>query len=175
MDSLSTETPARQPLLECIDFLMGRNVESILDAGCGDGEFSLFLSKAGFVVEGFDADEQAVHRARARADKNRQAVEFRHARWDALPYEFDLFDAVVAVLSLDCITPRELAIAIDFFGKHVRRGGSLFALFHPYRSDDDEKYPIAYRDNELRRLFPDFQLMQFQSYSGGYRGLFFRR
>jgi SAM-dependent methyltransferase len=175
MELTPVESPSRQPLRECVDFLMGRNVETILDAGCGNGEAALFLAERGFVVEGFDPDPQLAARAQQAADRRRLVAEFKPGRFDAIPFELELFDAVVAFLTLDCITPRELAMAIDWFGRHVRRGGSLFALFHPYAPQKTEGYPIAYRDNELRRMFLDFQLMQFQSYSGGYRGLFFRR
>jgi ubiquinone/menaquinone biosynthesis C-methylase UbiE len=166
---------SHRPLQDCVEFLTGRNVETLLDAGSGEGETGLFLAEQGFVVQGFDPSADSVARAQRRAEEGRLGAEFVQGHWDAIPFEHELFDAVVAVLTLDCITPRELAMAIDWFGRHVRRGGSLFALFHPYAPREDSGYPRAYRDNELRRMFLDFQLMQFQSYPGGYRGLFFRR
>ena len=174
LDRESVPAEPTLPMLDCVEFFKGRNVAEILDVGCGDGRWAVFLARRGFVVQGFDFSERAVRYAQAWADRENLVVEIVPGTVTEFPFEGEIFDAAVASLVLDVLTPREMAMAIDQLAARVRRGGALFALFHPYPEPGDERVR-PYRDNDLRRVFPAFRLLDFRSYSGGWRGLFLKR
>jgi 2-polyprenyl-3-methyl-5-hydroxy-6-metoxy-1,4-benzoquinol methylase len=66
------------------------NSKAILDAGCGDGEFSLVLQKDNNVVFGLDISETAVNAAKSR-NIHAQA----HDIDESFPFEDKFFDIVL--------------------------------------------------------------------------------
>jgi SAM-dependent methyltransferase len=87
----------------------------ILDAGCGDGALSAWLTGLGYQVTAIDADPVAVAAARA------AGVPAVHA--DLASYDDEPFDAVVMLLSLHHMHP--LAAVMDRIARLVRPGGRL--------------------------------------------------
>ncbi len=152
---------------DCVDYFKPRNVGTILDVGCGTGDWALFLARQGFLVSGYDPSEDAVREARARADRDRIAAEFEVGPIHQPPY-VEVFDAAVAALSLDRLSRSEMAITVDAIHERVRRGGLIYVLFHPHPTS-------IYKDNELRALFHGFRLHEFRSYPEGFRGLLWKR
>jgi 2-polyprenyl-3-methyl-5-hydroxy-6-metoxy-1,4-benzoquinol methylase len=165
------------PMQDCVEFFKPRNVGTILDVGCGTGEWARYLARQGFLVSGFDFSENAVRIATERANRERIAAEFETAPVTAIPFSFEVFDAAVASLVFDVLSRRETAITIDALHERVRRGGLLFTLFNAYDASPllPDATHVAYKDNELRALFPRFRLHDFRSYPGGLRGLLWKR
>ena len=60
------------PFVELADRVAG----PLLDCGCGTGNTALFFAARGLQATGFDFVEEALHRARAKADERGLAVEF---------------------------------------------------------------------------------------------------
>ncbi len=87
----------------------------ILDAGCGEGTLSGWLTGLGYQVTAIDSDPAAVDAARA---SGVPAV-----RADLAGYDDEPFDAVVMLLSLHHMHP--LAEVMDQIARLVRPGGVL--------------------------------------------------
>jgi ubiquinone/menaquinone biosynthesis C-methylase UbiE len=106
----------------------------VLDAGCGDGNWSLALSKNNRRVSGVDLDGAALWQARRKADEGkRRNIGFCHGDLHDLPYQDDAFDAVlcygVLMLTQEDRVMGELA-------RVMRPGGIL------YLSSDGSGWPF---------------------------------
>jgi SAM-dependent methyltransferase len=87
----------------------------VLDAGCGDGAVSAWLTGLGYRVTAIDVDPAAVASARGSG--------IPAVRADLACYDDEPFDAVVMLLSLHHMHP--LATVIDRVAQLVRPGGRL--------------------------------------------------
>ena len=115
-----TERLERELILELVGDVSGR---SVLDVGCGDGEFALELQKRGATVVGIDASAEMIDAAKARAELHNADVGFQVAMAEHLPFPAGQFDVVTAITILcfvDDATPvfREIA-------RVLRPGGRL--------------------------------------------------
>jgi SAM-dependent methyltransferase len=96
----------------------------ILDVGCGAGQTACYLAKTyGCRVAGIDILEKMVERSRERATKEKIAdkVEFRVADAQELPFEDDLFDAVIT----ESVTafPADKLKAVQEYARVTKPGG----------------------------------------------------
>jgi 2-polyprenyl-3-methyl-5-hydroxy-6-metoxy-1,4-benzoquinol methylase len=115
--------------------LLGRGPGSILDVGMGGGRLSGELHARGWTVTGADASEAMVALARRRVPE--LAGSFRQSRIEALPFEQDSFDAVVALGVIEYaedagVALRELARVLRPDGVAVvswPNFGSLYTLW----------------------------------------------
>ena len=83
---------------ELVELCRIGNGQYVLDVGCGVGATPCYLAKAvGCRVVGVDLVEKMIEqsRARAKAEGVEDRVEFRVADARKLPFEDDLFDAVI--------------------------------------------------------------------------------
>jgi ubiquinone biosynthesis O-methyltransferase len=92
-----TERLERQLVLELAGDVDGR---SILDIGCGDGEFAFALERRGAIVEGIDASADMIATASARAQDENADVSFQVAIAQRLPFPDGQFDIVTAITIL---------------------------------------------------------------------------
>lgn len=88
---------------------------------------------------------------------------------------------------MDNISRSEFDVAIAHVISTLTDAGLLFCLFNPFMTDMDqegfaasdnptkEATQVNYTDQELRRLFPQFELLEFKRYAYGFRGLFLRK
>lgn len=104
--------------------------ESVLDAGCGTGNYSIALAQVGFRVTGVDSADGMLARARAKAIAETLDVEFVHGDLDAtLPCGAGQFDHAILVSVLQAVgdpnaTLRELR-------RVLKPGGTLLVVHHP--------------------------------------------
>ncbi len=96
----------------------------VLDVGCGVGATPCFLAKKyGCRVVGVDILPAMVERSRERAKRERvtDGVEFRVADAQDLPFEDDLFDAVIT----ESVTafPKDKQKAVDEYARVTKPGG----------------------------------------------------
>lgn len=96
----------------------------LLDVGCGVGATPCFIAKKhGCRVVGVDISERMVERSRERANRERVAdrVEFKVADAQDLPFEDDLFDAVIT----ESVTafPEDKQKAVKEYVRVTRPGG----------------------------------------------------
>jgi len=98
-------------VLELLAPLEGRRV---LDAGCGDGAYSLAATERGAIVTGVDLSEDMLALARERSAARGVKVDWRQGDVLALPFPDSSFDLAIAITLL-CLVPdprgavRELA------------------------------------------------------------------
>ncbi|MEZ5850938.1 MAG: class I SAM-dependent methyltransferase [Hyphomicrobiaceae bacterium] len=74
--------------------------ETLLDVGCGDGDFALEFAARGAAVTGIDASAEMIATARNKLGRARYNVSFEVASADALPFPDASFDVVVAMTIL---------------------------------------------------------------------------
>jgi ubiquinone biosynthesis O-methyltransferase len=93
----TTERLESQLVLELMGDVGGR---SVLDVGCGDGEFALELAKRGAVVTGIDASAAMIDAAKRRATQHNADIAFQVGMAEQLPFPAERFDIVTAITIL---------------------------------------------------------------------------
>src|SRR6266403_1626922 len=106
--------------------LMPENTKSVLDFGCGPGDFTAQLKEKGYMVDGCDGSEAMIGLAK----KNYQGIEF--FVWDGTtaPPSSKSYDAIITKLTLHFIEDfeglaRNLALALN------ANGSLLISVPHP--------------------------------------------
>ena len=101
----------------------------VLDAGCGTGFYTDWLTEQGATVAGVDASEEMLARARERADDD--ATFYRADLGEDLTFaESDSFDGVVSALALDYVA--DWRQPLSEFARVLRPGGFLvLSTGHP--------------------------------------------
>jgi SAM-dependent methyltransferase len=104
--------------------------DSVLDVPSGTGRLSFDLAAAGFRVTGADVSEAMLERSRAKArslpDDRRPT--FRHGDAEALPFDVDVFDAVVSLRLAGHLPPEVRVRVLREFGR-VSRGPIVVAMY----------------------------------------------
>ena len=96
-----TERLEMAAVLELLAPMEGR---CVLDAGCGDGAYSLAAAGRGALVTGVDLSEDMLAAARARSAARGIAVDWRQGDVMALPFPDSSFDLAMAITLL-CLVP----------------------------------------------------------------------
>jgi ubiquinone/menaquinone biosynthesis C-methylase UbiE len=112
---------ATEELIELCHISEGKYV---LDVGCGAGQTPCYIAKRhGCRVVGVDINERMIERSRERAEREglSDRVEFRVADAQDLPFEDDLFDAVIT----ESVTafPEDKQGAVKEYARVTKPGG----------------------------------------------------
>lgn len=83
---------------------------SLLDAGCGDGAYSLLAWRHGATVTAIDASKAMLQAARGRAIADGAKIDFVHASVEHLPFASESFDVMLIVTLLCLVGDASLAI-----------------------------------------------------------------
>jgi SAM-dependent methyltransferase len=132
--------------------LLGRGPGRVIDVGMGGGRLSQQLHGRGWTVTGTDASEAMVALARRRLPE--LAGSFRQGRIEALPFETESFDAVVALGVLEYAGDsgaalRELARVLRPGGVAVVSWPSFGSLYTVWRGG--VWYPLV---RAVKRVVP---------------------
>lgn len=166
----STWTSCNPPkeLVECIkkNTLPGRQV---IDVGCGEGYFSLYLSRIGFDALGIDFSEVAIERAREHARREGTRCRFMTADVFNLKEMKERFDFVLEWGLLHLIPPQERVKYISGIHNVLGPGGYYLSASLSDKDDARGMAGIKYRlgpasglwlyystQNELNSLFSKF-------------------
>jgi len=95
----------------------------VLDVGAGDGNYALEAASRGAFVTAIDAEQEMLDAARARAAERGLQVMLTRGRAEALPFDDDSFDVVLAVTVL-CFVPDAL-IAVREMARVLVPGGRI--------------------------------------------------
>lgn len=131
----------QKPVKDHIDFiatqLSKRNIAnnaSLLDAGCGTGNYTLALSERGFRVTGLDISKGLIKEAKIKCEIRRMPVDFSVCDILAIPEELT-FDAIVCrgVLNDLIETASRKTVFFSFAGA-LRKGGVLILDVREWQS-----------------------------------------
>ena len=143
----------------------------ILDIGCGTGRHSIELSKRGYQVTGIDLSDSQLVRAREKAEKQGQKIDFLKHDARNLPFENE-FDLVIMLCegAFPLMETDEMNYEIlKNAAKSLKEGGKvifttlngLFPLYHSveeFHASTSEEGNATYRSNT-------FDLMTFRDYN----------
>jgi SAM-dependent methyltransferase len=120
-----------QRVVDCLTSSRQRPGESVLDAGCGTGNYSMALARAGFRVTGIDSADGMLARARSKVAADADLdVALRHASLDTtLPYGAAQFDHAVLVSVLQAVT--DPMYTLRELRRVLKPGGTLLLVHHP--------------------------------------------
>lgn len=93
----------------------------ILDVGCGTGNFSLKLAKAGCLVTGIDASAAMLAVARDKAGREGAAITFREMDAGRLSFPDGAFDGAISMAAFEFI--KEPVQALHEMLRVVKKGG----------------------------------------------------
>ncbi|HUC39108.1 MAG TPA: class I SAM-dependent methyltransferase [Candidatus Acidoferrum sp.] len=108
-------------------FLKKEKVQKVLDFCCGAGRNSIYLSRQGFIVYGFDRSENAIARAKStmKEDKLKAHLIVRDM-FDPLPYKDGFFDAVFSIRAMyhgKLVNLRKVIVEV---ARVIKVGGFLY-------------------------------------------------
>jgi len=143
----------------------------ILDVGCGTGRHSIELSKRGYQVTGIDLSDSQLVRAREKAEKQGQKIDFLKHDARNLPFEneFDLVimlcEGAFPLMETDEMNYEILKNAAKSLKEHGKiiftTLNGLFPLYHSveeFCASTSEEGNATYRSNT-------FDLMTFRDYN----------
>lgn len=119
------------PLIAIEEPIVRRLIDPIpsgraLDAACGTGRYSRYMSERGHKVSAVDVSGEMIERARA----NTPAVEFKAGSLEALPFPAETFDLVMCGLALTHLP--EMPNAVSEIARVLKVGGTaVIADHHP--------------------------------------------
>lgn len=116
----------RDAWLSVLETWVGESPREILDAGCGTGVVSLLLAQLGHDVTGIDLSSEMVDRAREKARRRGESVEFHEGNVEDLPFADGAYDVVTA-RHLIWTLPNP-STAIREWSRVVRPNGHLVLL-----------------------------------------------
>ncbi len=116
----TTERLERRLILELAGGVVGRTV---LDVGCGDGDFAVELARRGASVTAIDASPEMIGAAMRRAAQQSVAVTLGVATAQQLPFAAEQFDLVTAITIL-CFVDDPSSVFREI-ARVLRPGGRL--------------------------------------------------
>lgn len=96
---------------------------TVLDIGCGTGNYSIKLAKMGYKVIGIDVSDEMLNIAKEKAKDKGLDIGFYKKDVLNLDFEDEQFDAVFSMAALEFIP--ETKKAIDNIFKVVKKGGKI--------------------------------------------------
>ena len=144
-----------------------KEVNRVIDAGCGTGLYSGILNSLGFHTFGFDFSEQAIKKAK----KNYSCVDFRVLDASELSYKKNSIDMFFAkgFSPFNSVESVETTKLLDYWREYLTNNGIVFLITKTnftqkaptgwyYLSDNqvDMIYNGDYYKKEVLYLFPSF-------------------
>lgn len=100
----------------------------VLDIGCGPGSGSgWFIAREGFDYYGVDGSKIAINRAKNKFREEKLSGKFTICDFESLPFENNLFDAVIDVAALMCNTESATKKIIKEIFRVLKKDGLHFS------------------------------------------------
>jgi SAM-dependent methyltransferase len=115
-----------------------RQVQKVLDLGCGPGRHVLYLSRQGFEVHGLDISSAGVERCRKGLEQHGLQATVQVADMLSIPYPDASFDWVLSVQVIYHTTAATLKQAIQHVRSKLRPGGFFYVTFPPLDNIDPD-------------------------------------
>jgi ubiquinone/menaquinone biosynthesis C-methylase UbiE len=128
--------------------------QRVLDLGCGTGALSLAIAQRhpGVALVALDPDAKALARARAKAERQGLAIDWREGFGDAIPAPDASFDRVLSSLVIHHLTRDEKRATFADVRRVLAPGGRLHLLdFGPPRNGLERALTaLFHRDERVR-------------------------
>jgi SAM-dependent methyltransferase len=193
------DAPSGRDLSDIVNRLRAASTVDVLDLGCGLGRWSMTLARAGFRILAVDLSSEAVRIVRERAQREGLAIGTAVCAAQELSQLGIRADAVVCNSVLDHMRLPDAELAAAGMLQVLKPGGLEFVSFdgpaetgneaetassHVVGSDGTWDYVAGprkgmvwrfYDDAEIRRLFRQFEEVEFSVAANGQRRAWFRR
>ena len=142
---------------------------SVLDVGCGTGNYSLELAKKGAKVTDIDSSEKMLSKAKEKAKKEGVKVRFVLGKAEELPFNPKSFDIILSVTACEFLD--DMGLAIKEMERVVKDDGKIVVglinkwslycigkrIIGKFRKDSIYNRARFYDITELKRLFGDVE------------------
>jgi SAM-dependent methyltransferase len=193
------DAPCGRDLSDIVARLRAVGAVDVLDLGCGFGRWSVELARAGFRVLAVDVSSEAVLIARDRAQREGLAIGTAVCAAQELSQLNVRVDAAVCNSVLDHMHPSDAELTAGSMWQVLKPAGLTFVSFdgldkkgsdpearQDYLVDTDGTWEYLqgrrrgmvwryYQDAEIRRLFRQFEEVEFRVATNGQRRAWFRR
>lgn len=133
-----------------IEIFKKNNIESVCDAACGFGAYSLAFASNGCKVHGFDISETAVAIAKEGLAKHGfDATNFKVASILDTGYADESFDGVIAHAVLDHLSIEDAKKALNELHRITKTNGMIWISFDVAQEEDFEEEHITYDDGAM--------------------------
>ncbi|MCL2203539.1 MAG: class I SAM-dependent methyltransferase [Defluviitaleaceae bacterium] len=137
-----------------LDVFAQYEVESVCDAACGFGAYSVMLAKNGYAVSGFDISDESVRLTQTMMEKFSCAYgAYKVCGITEIEYGDASFNAVVAHAVIDHVSLADARAALGELFRILTPGGLLFITFDPLGEEDINKKHEVLEDGS--RLYED--------------------
>jgi SAM-dependent methyltransferase len=136
-----------------LPFLTNIKNQTVLDAGCGAGPWSIFAAKNGAQVYGIDIQSRMIELANKNAADAGLTVDFRVGSVAQLPYEDNYFDRALSIM-VGCNLPQEVFVANFTQLYRVLKAGGKLIITAPATFD------AIFADNEQFDKQQVYQVLQ---------------
>jgi len=139
---------------------IGKNC-SILEAGCGVGYGTNFISKYFKIIVGLDISKDAI----------RIAKKYKHIHWvigdaTSLPFKDESFDAVISLQVIEHIKKRKVLTYLNEIRRVLRKNGifvlttpnrnlRLYPFQKPWNPFHEHEYSASELERILKKVFPE--------------------
>jgi len=141
----------KNPPEELVELIETGKINSckVLDVGCGEGFYSIYLAKKGFDVTGIDISERAVEYAKKNAEKEGVKIKFLVMDVNDLEKLNEKFDFVFEWALLHSIMPKQRERYVENINNLLNNGGQYFSVCF------NEKDPKFGGPSQGERLVPE--------------------
>lgn len=139
----------------------------VLEVGCGEGQNAIYLAEQGHLVDAFDLSEHGIAKLKRRCKLLNTQVNAFVA--DLSTYQFEQnYDMIICFGTLHFVAKNEWKKFLDNAKKHTNVGGihimQIFTDTVP-ASEDIASFAVGLaKDEELKELYLDWEILQFKSY-----------
>lgn len=130
---------------------------SVLDIGCGNGNYTKYIEDKGFRYEGIDISEEMLNIAK----KNNPHSTFKNMDMQKLDYEDATFDGILSVYSLIHIPSAEIVETVKGFNRVLTSGGRMLLIVQKGEGEQMVDEPLQEKDKLFVNFFPKMQLQRY--------------
>lgn len=139
----------------------------VLDVGCGEGQNAIYLAKQGYQVDAFDLSEHGIAKVNDRCEMS--GVKLNAFIADLTEYKFEQnYDVIMSFGTLHFVHKNEWKKFVKEAKIHTNKGGiHIIQLFTDVVPASEDIAPFAVglaRDEEIKELYEDWEILQFKSY-----------